>query len=185
MSALDEYMVRASIEHARSCPRWERLLVAGVACDCSAYTLPFAARTELTALRSSIDALDKQAHCDRLSLSMAIAGNIEWIRLTHGGNAPERIQSEIDDALALNRSIGLLRDENAILRATIAQQQKRIEAAERVAEEFEKVDHSFLCHAGEYGAKEPCRCDLAPLAKAIESFRKTRIEEPTTERNSP
>ncbi len=78
-----------------------------------------------------------------------------------------------------------LRAELAALRATIAQQQRRIEAGERVAEEFAKVEHSIVCEAGQYGVVEPCTCDLAPLAKALDAFRKSRIEEPTTERKSP
>lgn len=75
--------------------------------------------------------------------------------------------------------------QTAAMSATIAQQQKRIEAGERVVEEFEKVEHSIVCEAGQYGVVEPCTCDLAPLAKAIEAFRKFRIEGPTTERKSP
>jgi hypothetical protein len=63
-----------------------------------------------------IETLTKQAHRDRLSLSCAIAGNVELIRSLHGGNAPERIQGEIDAALSLNERLRVAETELAVLR---------------------------------------------------------------------
>lgn len=89
----------------------DELVTDPVGCSVRSDPVVMNARAELAELRAAINEAETRARNDRIAIGKAIDGDIGFIRTIYGGNAPERIQHEIDAAIVLNRKLADVRTE--------------------------------------------------------------------------